>query len=341
MAVTIKDIANAAGVSRGTVDRVVNNRGGVKPELERKIRQLIAELDYKPNRAGKVLAALKKPMKIGCLLPGIESPFFDGVIRGLHQAEREFSDFGISLEISLIKGFDPQTHIRALNELKKKNVSAICAATMDVPEIRNTVNEIIASGIPVSTVNSDLSGTRRLFYVGCNYPESGRTAAGLLNLIRRDEMELLIVTGSLSMQGHNQRIQSFLKELSERGARYHMAEIIETSDDSEVAYRRTMEALSAFPKINGIYITSGGVDGVCHAVCERNLSGKATVLSFDDVPSTKRLVMENVISATICQEPIRQGYLSIRLLFEYLVNHRTPEKLIYYTNNVIKIRQNI
>lgn len=341
MAVTIKDVAIAAGVSRGTVDRVINNRGGVKPELERKIRKLIAELDYKPNRAGKVLAALKNPMKIGCFLPSIGNPFFDGIIRGFHQAERELSDFGISLEISLVKGFDVQNHNRALRELAQKNVSAICAATMDVPEVRKTINEIIRSGIPVATINSDLSETGRLFYVGCDYPESGRTAAGILNLIHRDSLELLIVTGSVGMQGHTQRIQAFEKELNDRLSQFHVAKIIETGDDNNVAYERTLEVLKDHPNINGVYITSGGVEGVCRAICKNNLEGKLTVLCFDDISSTKRLILDNVISATICQEPFQQGYRSVKLLFEYLVNHHVPEKQLFYTDTVIKIRQNL
>ena len=49
---TIKEIAALAGVSRGTVDRVLNDRGAVNPETAEKIRKIAKELDYKPNRAG-------------------------------------------------------------------------------------------------------------------------------------------------------------------------------------------------------------------------------------------------------------------------------------------------
>lgn len=57
---TIKEIATLAGVSRGTVDRVLNHRGDVNPQTEKKILQIIRDLDYKPNKAGIVLAAQKK-----------------------------------------------------------------------------------------------------------------------------------------------------------------------------------------------------------------------------------------------------------------------------------------
>ena len=78
MKVTVKSLAQAAGVSRGTVDRVLHNRGGVKPEVVLKIKNLAKELGYIPNRAGKALAAYKTPIKIGVMLPSIGNPFFDG-----------------------------------------------------------------------------------------------------------------------------------------------------------------------------------------------------------------------------------------------------------------------
>ena len=341
MAVTIRDIASAAGVSRGTVDRVLNNRGGVRPQLERRIRELARELDYRPNRAGKVLAALKKPMKIGCFLPGVGNPFFDAIIRGFRQAERELSDFGISLEITLVKGFDPDVHARALKELAGKNISALCAATVDVPQVRAAVNSAIAAGIPVAAVNSDLGGTGRLFYVGCNYPESGRTAAGIFHLARRGAMELLVVTGSLDMQGHAQRIRAFREELSALGEDFRIARIIEAGDDAEVAYRKTLEALKAAPGVNGVYITSGGTDGVCKAVCEAGLAGKIPVVCFDDLPATRRFLREGIVTATICQEPFQQGYRSVQMLFDYLMNGRAPEKSLNFTDTVVKIKENL
>lgn len=72
---TIKEIAALAGVSRGTVDRVLNDRGAVNPETAEKIRKIAKELDYKPNRAGLVLAAQKKRLKLGVILFSTGNPF--------------------------------------------------------------------------------------------------------------------------------------------------------------------------------------------------------------------------------------------------------------------------
>ena len=61
---TIKEIAALAGVSRGTVDRVLNDRGAVNPETAEKIRKIAKELDYKPNRAGLVPGCPEKEIEV-------------------------------------------------------------------------------------------------------------------------------------------------------------------------------------------------------------------------------------------------------------------------------------
>ena len=77
---TIKEIAELAGVSRGTVDRVLNHRGLVNPNTEKKVLEIAELLNYQPNKAGIALAAQKKKYVIGVLLFGEDNPFFDEVI---------------------------------------------------------------------------------------------------------------------------------------------------------------------------------------------------------------------------------------------------------------------
>ena len=77
---TIKDIAEQAGVSRGTVDRVLHNRPGVNKEVSLKVKTIAKDMGYKTNRAGRLLAAKKKPLKVGCLLPDIGNNFFESII---------------------------------------------------------------------------------------------------------------------------------------------------------------------------------------------------------------------------------------------------------------------
>lgn len=342
MAVTIRQIAAAAGVSRGTVDRVLHNRPGVKPEIAEHVRRIADDLGFLPNRAGKILASRKQPIRVGCFLPGVGNLFFDDVVRGYRRAEAELSDFGVSLVIKNIRGYDAKTHIAAISSLAAGGCSALCVSTIDIPEIRRTVNGLVDSGIPVVAVNTDLSHTKRLCYVGCDYLQAGRTAAGLLSLMSpREPLNLLIATGSLNMKGHNERIRGFSSTLRKKEIPYRLVDVFESQDNDDHAYEMTRGALLAHPEINCVYIVAAGVSGVCRAIVELGRQRDILVLSHDEIEPTRRLIRDGVIDFTIGQEPEEQGYRAIQILFDYFMSDRRSSPKNYITRTVIKILENL
>ena len=343
MAVTIKEIAAAAGVSRGTVDRVLHNRGGVKPDVAEKIRNMANTMGYLPNRAGKILAARKQPILIGCLIPSLGNAFFDDVISGLRTAQKELEDFGVTVLIKEIRGYAPDDHIRAIRELVEAGSSALCVSTVDICEVRDYVNQLVESGIPVVTVNTDLSYTKRLCYVGSDYLKGGHTAAGLLSLCVSQKLNLLIVTGSLKMKGHNERIKGFSRTLRENKIQYKLVDVFESQDDEEHAYKTALETFKKNPQINCVFIAAAGVAGVCKAITELGLKEKHPmwVLCFDDVASTRKLINDGVVDFTICQEPVQQGYQAIQILFNYFVDARRTIRSDFLTGNDIILTENL
>ena len=81
MSITITQIAKLAGVSRGTVDRVIHQRGRVAPEVEKRIRDIMDENDYHPNMLGRALAVSKTPLTIGMIMIEKGNPFFQLIHR--------------------------------------------------------------------------------------------------------------------------------------------------------------------------------------------------------------------------------------------------------------------
>ena len=79
MSITSTQIAALAGVSGGTVDRVLKNRGHIAPEVAERIQKIEQEHSYRPNRAGRQLALARKPMKIGVILQSMQTPFMQSV----------------------------------------------------------------------------------------------------------------------------------------------------------------------------------------------------------------------------------------------------------------------
>ncbi len=342
MGATIKQIAEAAGVSRGTVDRVLHKRGSVSPEIEQRVLKLSQEMGFLTNKAGKILAARKRPLRIGVFLPSLGNRFFDAIIQGYRKAEEELKDFGVSLQFSQVEGFAAAEHMVAIRELAGQGCQALCVSTVDTPEMHTCINEVAQRGIAVAAVNTDLTDTQHLFYVGCDYLRGGRTVAGMLALIRPRPLHILVVTGSSTMRGHLQRIQGFLGVLDELGMERKILDVLECQDNEEISYEKTLAALRQYAgDITCLYVTAGGVEGVCRAVKKMGVERKFLICSHDEVPFTKRMMQEGIISFTVGQEPELQGYQAVHQIFEYFLRGCQQKPQSIYTQNIIRLQQDM
>lgn len=341
MAVTIRQIAEVTGVSRGTVDRALHGRSGVKPEIAERIRRAAEEMGFVPNKAAKILAAKKQPITMGFFLPCRGNPFFEDVVRGMRDAERELNDFGVSVVLQEVEGFSPQDQLDGIRRLVEEGCTALCVAAIDTQEIRSYLNEIIERGIPVVTVNTDLTDTNRLCYVGCDYNKGGSTAAGLLSMIINEPLFILISIGSFKMKGHNERMQGFLQKLDLKRVPYEVVGVFESLDNDDVSYARTKAMLKQHKEVNCVFITAAGAFGACRAIKEIDYVKRPFVIATDDVPSTQEMLRAGVIDFTICQEPYQQGYRPVHILFDYFMSNCMVRPVGFETFTVIKIPENL
>ena len=169
MPVTIKDIAKAANVSRGTVDRALNDRGGVNADVAARIKSIAADMGYKPNTIAKALATRSNPVRLGVILNSIGNPFWDKVIDGINSAYDNLSDFGISMEIRKMRGYDQDRQLHELEHLKEKGIDGLVITPISTPKVRDALNELIRSGVQVVCCNLDIDDVAYQAYVGCDY----------------------------------------------------------------------------------------------------------------------------------------------------------------------------
>ena len=339
MAVTIKEIAEKSGVSRGTVDRVLNHRGNVSEETEKIITKVAEELGYRPNIAGKALAARKKKFNIGVILCSDGNEFFDDVLQGIHRAEAEATDYGVSVLLRTTKGYDVEKQLRLIKELEPCIHFLILNAIHDNRIIKK-ISELVEGGIQVITVNTDVEFGKRLCHVGADYRKSGETAGGMMGLLTNGDAKVLITTGYKSVLAHNQRIEGFTKIIKERYPKIQVVDVVETEDDKETAYNNTKNSLQKHPDITAIYIVAAGAVGVCLAIeeCKRE---DILVIACDCTKSMEKLIEKGIVKATICQQPFTQGYKSLQIAVQYLVNGTDPYKDVYAMKNEIKIYENM
>lgn len=337
MSITIKELAKLAGVGRATVDRALKNKSGINEETKNKILTLAADYDYKPNTIGKALVYINKKHIIGVILNSIGNDFFNKVIEGLKKAEEEITDYGFECKYLFLKSYNVEEQLKAIEQFNK-SINSLIITPINHTKILIKLNGLAREGVNIIAINSDIKITEKLCYIGCDYNKSGKTAGNLVGLLSKDDAKLLVVTGSLCMQGHTERVLGLAEKLKNEFQGVILLKVIENNDDETESYLKVKEELEKNPEINFICLTAGGVKGACKATME--LGKKMTVVCFDDTEEIKNLILENYVQATITQQPFEQGYNSVKTLFNYIVNKQKPNSIIHTELN-IKIKENI
>jgi LacI family transcriptional regulator len=341
MGLSIKQLAERAGVSRGTVDRALNNRPGINPAVKAQILRLAEAEGFRCNRAGRMLGLRKTPLKIGVQMPAQGNEFFLDVQRGLEQAAAELADYGLTLSVRTTKGYHSQTQIDQIRGLVNEGIHGLILVPIDRPEIHALLDQLAGQGLPVICCNTDVTSGRRLCYVGNDYVRSGRIAAGLLGLIADGRpFPTVIVTGSVQMLGHNQRVDGFNQVIRRNSPNITVSDLLENQDDDVLSYTRVRQVLAREPAPAALYLTAGGVAGACRALAEVRPARPVKLVCFDQVPGTRAYQQSGLITALIDQEPFRQGYESVRLLFEHLLDGTCPPPRVLTRNQII-IREHI
>ncbi|MBQ6503557.1 MAG: LacI family DNA-binding transcriptional regulator [Flexilinea sp.] len=340
MPVTIKDIAKAANVSRGTVDRALNDRGGVNPDVAAQIKAIAAELGYKPNTIAKALATHANPIRLGVLINSLGNPFFDKVLDGIRHAQENLRDFGINVEIRKIRGYDPQRQLHEIKLLRDTDIDGMIITPVSDEKVRSELNSMIRNGIQVVCCNMDIDDVNYQAYVGCDYYCSGQTAGEIIGTTTHGEANLAVITSSHALYYHEMRVKG-CESVLQQYPNIHICEYIEAGDDEDISYHEVKRLLKQNKKIDILYFVTGGTTGGLQAIHELDQEERLKVYTFDQIPAVIDDLKSGLVVATIDQQPFAQGEISLRTLFESILSRQTPARKRIITELNIKNRYNI
>lgn len=341
---TIIDVAERAGVSRGTVDRVINGRGYVYKPVHERVLKAIDELGYMSPREKHLQAMaeagyappLEKcrqamtqetfpPLTLGVLLPNWTDSFHPGVLQGIEEARRELNTYQVKIIINECQSDDPLEADRLIDNLLSRGAKGLAVCAINDALIESKVNVLAGKRIPVITFNSDLPNSKRIAFVGQNYRKSGRIAAELLGKYIPKTGSVLAMCGSLKYDGHRERIEGFKQRMRELRFPPDQIEVVETHNDYHTTYRMVTEALKEKPDLAAVYMANQSVLGCAQALDAAEKTGKVRVVVHDMSDSTRMLLQSGRIDFTISQDFCRQGYLPLKCLRERIHLRKRPE----------------
>lgn len=326
MSITIKKIAELANVSRGTVDRVLHNRGGVSDENRRKIEAIIKKYNYQSNRYAQALVNSKKTYRVGVVINNIGNEFFDYVLEGLVYETQKHSN--IHLIIRNFKGYDEEKQIEAIESIMKEKIHALIINPFNTERIIETLSKI---KIPIVTMNNDID-IEKLAFVGCDYFNSGQLSGDIANIALPEGGNVAIIVGSYKIRGHVERIEGFKRTFRSRGK---LVKTFENQDDEEVSYQLTKEIIKS-NEFDLIYYAAAGISGGLKAIEE--MKSDIKVITVDETQAVRKGLAEGKILATITQQPYKQGSRSLQIVRDFLLYNSRPAEILNITTNRVHVR---
>ncbi|MBE3555217.1 MAG: sugar-binding protein [Thermicanus sp.] len=266
----------------------------------------------------------------------IENPYWAKVYAGAKEAaDRE----NIYIEYKGPVQTDIEEHLRILERGIAERVDGIITQGLNAEAFTPVINKAVEAGIPVITIDTDAPHSKRIAYVGTYNYRAGRQAGQEMIRLTGGTGKVGIVTGSLEATNMIERVQGFKDALAASPNLHIVA--VESSNISRIyASEKTDQILRDHPDITALYGTSAlDGPGMAEVVKRRGLSGKITILSFDDLEETLAYIKEGVITATVAQNPIRMGSESILLMKKLLEGKAIPT--LNLTDTLILRKENL
>ena len=180
MKVTAQWIAEQCGVSRGTVDRVVNGRPNVAPEVRERVQKIISEYGYKTPSQRQAARAGHGAFRIGVILPSWDAFFIRRMREGIRVAVHNRGLNDVNVLVEELKNRSHRAYFEAIGRMEERGIDGLIVTAPDTVAMSEEIDRLVAIGIPVVTCDSDVRQSRRLYHIGQNMVKSGRIAAGLL-----------------------------------------------------------------------------------------------------------------------------------------------------------------
>ena len=306
--ITIADVAKLAGVSKGTVDRVLHDRGGVSRKSMEKIRQVIDELGYEPNVYASMLA-MRKEHVIACILPdSIKDDYWYLVREGFEKGGENIASMNIRTRIFLYDQYSPESFRKAGMQLLESNPSGVVLPPFFKNDTYTLANALSLRGIPYVYVDSKLEDDGHFAYYGMPMYKSGYLCARLLTLrVPQKQLKGVLVV---------------------RIIRYPSSDIHNLFIDPQ-APKDTERQLNTFfkahPGIHHIVMFNSRVH-LLSDYLSRNPDPDRVVVGFDNLEKNISALSSGLINILICQHTDLQSYNAVMALSDYIIKHKRPER---------------
>lgn len=319
--VRIKDIAEQAGVSVGTVDRVLHGRPNVSEKSRIKVEEVLKRIDYQPNMYASALASNKRYRFYGLLPQHKPGEYWSEVELGMMKAQQTYSDFNITIEIFYYDPFDPQTFTKSAEEIMKKDFDGVIINPSALEATSVFTEALHEREIPFVFIDSTIPELHPLAFCAQNPIQCGYFAARILHMADpTSEIGIFrqAIGGIVGSNQQRDREAGFLRYIHN----YFPNTIIHKLELPNKKFGRQFDLMDDFfeshPNMRTGICFNSKVFGIGEYLEKRNIKN-FHLMGYDHLDRNNECLRAGYVEFLIAQHPWKQGYDCLKILIDYLI----------------------
>ncbi|OGC02990.1 hypothetical protein A2V82_02735 [candidate division KSB1 bacterium RBG_16_48_16] len=332
---TIKEIAEKANVSIGTVDRVMHGRGRVSSETRKRVQQVIKELNYEPNLLARQLK-LSKTYHFGVLLPQTiqDSRYWERPIFGIQKAQKELERMGVKVDFFHYDRYSESSFIDSGRRALMEELHGLLIA----PVILNVAVEVvkqIPDDIPYAFFDSYIPDTKCFTFIGQDPYTSGRLAAKLMKMLVKGDEQVAIIR-MLPEDFHiDERVNGFRSLFSNNLAEQCPVYDADVNEHKTAFTKLCEKVVEENKRLGGIFVTNALTHRVAEFLSSHPVRQKIYLIGYDLIDENVAYLRKDVIDFLISQKPSMQGYQGIYSLYRRIVLKENVAPKLYMPIDII------
>ncbi|MBD9490067.1 MULTISPECIES: LacI family DNA-binding transcriptional regulator [unclassified Ensifer] len=323
---TISDLANTAGVSLSTVNRLLHGTGTVRDDTVDRILQAADKIGFYGLGALRQRKQDNLPhRRFSFLMQQSHRPLYQLWAEGLKAAAQRRIDAVIEPEVIFEDDLSPEAVSANLLQIGQ-TADAVAIITADHPLVSQAIDELRGKGVPVVAYVTDLSAASRAGFVGTDNWKRGRTAAWFISQTADEPGKVFPLVGSNRYQCQDIADASFRSYMRENAPAFQVSDTLLTHEVPENAYEIVRGLIAQEPEIKGIFVNGGGISGVLRAMRELppERQGKIRIVCSDVGPETRKGLSEGLITASLCHPLDKMPGELIDVMLRLIERRDTP-----------------
>lgn len=296
---TIKDLAQAAGVSIATVNRVLGDSGSVRDATKQEVLEAARRIGfYALGALEQRVTASRARHRLGVIIQTPHRPFSELLEQCLEAAARDSDEGDVLLQMEHVDDLSPEQVATRMEQLAQ-SCDALAVLAAEHPIVSDAIDRLAVLGVPVLSLVTPLSARTQVGYVGLDSWKVGRTAAWAFDHMCKLPGKIGILVGTHRYRCHDLCESGFRSYFREHAEAFTMLEPLATFESDAIARELTEKLLRDNPDLRGLYVSGGGITGALAAIRASGLAGKLVTVGHDLMATTRAGLLDGALTMVI------------------------------------------